>query len=185
MGGGKDRISVGREAPNRRRFMPQGSSGYKYLTGARKSGALDLIARAKLADFIKHCAAEFDNAIKAAARGDVEPLCRILWSDIPLSWDDRTTLATLLRRQLAAKKRGRPRGAADLSKQAQTKRYLIYLVRRSEDLWRRSHPRKQLPRGMRDELIREYAERLTDDDEDLTGISADAIRAELRRGRKR
>jgi len=38
---------------------------------------------------------------------------------------------------------------------------------------------------MRDELISEHGERLAEDGEDLTGISEDAIRAELMRGRKR
>jgi hypothetical protein len=146
---------------------------------------LQRIARYKFADFKKDCAAKFDDAIKAALRGNIEPLCEILCSDIPLSWDDRLTLAKLLRRRLAAKKRGRPRGSPDLSKQAQTKQYLVYRVWESEDHWRRAHPGKQLPRGMRDELISEHCQRLADDDEDLTGISGNAIRAELKRGRKR
>jgi hypothetical protein len=146
---------------------------------------LHRIARYQLADFIKDCGAKFDSAINAAVRGNVEPLCELLYSDIPLSWNDRATLATLLRRRLALKKRGRQRGSADLSKRAQTERYLIYLVQKSEDHWRRAHPGKQLPRGMRDELISEHGERLAEDGEDLTGISESAIRAELMRGRKR
>jgi hypothetical protein len=175
--------------------MSQGSSGpprsgliqggHKYGTEARKKGLRQLITQSKFSEFKKDCASKFDDAIKAAVGGNVEPLCKILWSDIPLSWDERATLATLLRRQLEAKKRGRPRGSADLSKRAQTKRYLLYLVRQSEDRWRRSHPGKQLPRGMRDRLISEHGERLADDGEDLTGISENAIRAELMRGRRR
>jgi hypothetical protein len=177
---------------NGRRFMSQGSRGSPRsnlirggVTEARKRGMRNLIAQAKLAEFIRRCAAKFDDAIKAASRGKVEAMCEFLCSDVPLSWDDRLTLAKLLRRRLSAKKRGRPRGATDLSKQAQTKRYLVHLVRQSEDRWRRDHPGKQLPRGMRDKLIREHRERLADGDEDLTGISVNAIRAELMRGRKR
>jgi hypothetical protein len=175
--------------------MSQGSSGpprsglilgsHKYGTEARKKGLRQLIAQSKFSDFMKGCASKFDDAIKAAVRENVEPLCELLCSDIPLSSDDRRTLATLLRRRLAAKKPGRPHGSADLSKRAQTKQHLVYLVRQSEDRWRRGHPGKQLPRGMRDKLISEYRERLADDDEDLTGISNNAIRAELMRGRKR
>jgi hypothetical protein len=155
------------------------------VTENRKRAMRHRIARYKLADFMKDCAAKFDDAIKAAVQGNVEPLCKLLCSDIPLSWDDRATLATLLRRRLALKKRGRQRGSADLSKRALTKRYLIYLVRKSEDHWRRAHPRKQLPRGMRAKLISEHGERLAEDGEDLTGISESAIRAELMRGSKR
>jgi hypothetical protein len=155
------------------------------VTENRKRAMRHRIARYKLADFMKDCGAKFDDAIKAAVKGDVEPLCELLCSDIPISSDDRLTLAKLLRRRQAAKKKGRPRGPADRSKRAQTKRYLIYRVRRSEDRWRRAHPGKQLPRGMRDELISEHGERLAEDGEDLTGISEDAIRAELMRGRKR
>jgi hypothetical protein len=158
--------------------------GHEY-TEARKKYLRQRIAQYKLDDFMKHCAAKFDAAIKAAVRGNIEPLCELLCSDIPLSSDDRLTLAKLLRRRLSAKKRGRPRGSADLSKQAQTKQFLVYLVRQSEDRWRRAHPGKQLPRGMRDELISECGEMLADDGEDLTGISKNAIRAELKRGRKR
>jgi hypothetical protein len=143
------------------------------------------IAQYQLADFMKDCAAKFDDAIKAAVKRNVEPLCELLCSDIPLSSDDRLTLAKLLRRLQADKKRGRPRGSAHLSKQAQTKQYLIYLVRRSEDRWRRAHPGEHLPRGMRNDLISEHGQRLAEDGEDLTGISENAIRAELMRGRKR
>jgi hypothetical protein len=159
--------------------------GHEYGTEARKKGLRQLITQSKFSDFKKHCASKFDDAIKAAVRGNVEPLCKILWSDIPLSWDNRATLAELLRRRLAAKKRGRPHGSADLSMRAQNKQYLVYLVRESENRWRRAHPGKQLPRGMRDKLIREHGERLADDDLDLTGFSENEIRAELMRGRKR
>src|SRR5262249_14115237 len=123
--------------------MSQGSSGpprsgliragHKYLTGRRKTAMLHRIAQYKLGDFIKECAAKFDDAIKAAVRGNTGPLCEFLCSDIPLSSDDRLTLAKLLRRRLAAKKRGRPHGSADLSKRARMKQYLVYLVRQSED----------------------------------------------------
>ena len=70
------------------------------VTEDRKRGRRHLIAQYKLDNFMKECAAKFDDAIKAALRGNVEPLYEILRSDIPLSSDDRLTLATLLRRRL-------------------------------------------------------------------------------------
>jgi hypothetical protein len=154
-------------------------------TEGRKRAMLQRIAWYKFADFCRGSAAKFDAAISAASRGKVEPLCKTLCSDPPLSSDDHRALAKLLRRRLGAKKKGRPRGPADLSKRAQTKEYLVFLVRRSEERWRRAHPGRQLPRGMRNKLIGEHGERLAEDGEDLTGISESEIRAELERGRKR
>jgi hypothetical protein len=154
-------------------------------TEGRKRAMLQRIARHKFADFRRECAAKFDAAISAASRKNVEPLCKLLCSDHPISSDDRLALAKLLHRRLGAKKKGRPRGSADLSKRAQTKEFLVFLVQRSEDLWRRAHPGRHLPHGMRNKLIGEHGERLAEDGEDLTGISESAIRAELKRGRKR
>jgi hypothetical protein len=128
----------------------------------------------------------FDDAIAEAARGKTEQLQKYLLSDAPLNSEHREALATLIDRRIQLKERGRPPGA-DPSPRARAKQYVVSAVRRLEMQWRKAHPNKSLPRGMRDELIDRVCGPLGDEGffYGLVEINKREIHEALARGKKR
>jgi hypothetical protein len=130
---------------------------------------------------------QFANAILQAYKRETEPLCRYLRSRAPLTEQQRSDLADLIRRRLQRlPNRGHPKGPSDYGPAARAKRHVVYLIQKERKRLQRLHG-KPLPKGMLDKVIDAI---LTDDDgylaDDLTLNDNDIlqIRNTIRRGEK-
>ena len=88
-----------------------------------------------------------DKALDEAAKGSTDALVRYLRDGVAISEQRHLdAIADLVKRRGV----GHP---VDLSPRVETMRLIIGMVRNQERLWRRRHPGKSLPRGLRIKLI--------------------------------
>jgi hypothetical protein len=129
---------------------------------------------------------QFDKDIINAHRGDTEGLRDYLFSDLPLSQDQREQIADLIHRRIERRQRGRPRGRTPIPNPAREAREaeseIVYEVRQ---LKLRMYGDKPVPRGKLKQLIDQVCEDKAEKFEGVKEFSIDNIRRELKRGAKR
>jgi hypothetical protein len=132
----------------------------------------------------KEQARQFNDAIRQAYKRVTRPLIRYLLSEAPLTDEQRSQLAALIRRRLQHHgKVGHPKGPSEYGSKPDARRYAVFLMRNElKRLWRLHG--KPLPKGMRDKVFEDTMDR--PEFEDVMWDDADILQMKntIRRGEK-